>query len=98
MRMPRWAEYEGNGGRSKLGKVGSAHAYYSHSRGGATWARLRLVLGRGDGVGGGACRLTQSLLVWSRRVCVRACVFACGHSSRHQPLSLTGGSERSRSF
>ena len=22
---------------------------------------------------------------------MRACVFACGHSSRHQPLSLTGG-------
>lgn len=43
---------------------------------------------------GGACGLARTRLVRSRRVCVRACVFACGHSSRHQPLSLTRGSER----
>lgn len=43
---------------------------------------------------GGVCRPARTRLVWSRRVCVRACVFACGHSSRHQPLSPTRGSER----
>lgn len=47
---------------------------------------------------GGVCRLARTRFVWSRRVCVRACVFACGHSSRHQPLSLTRGSERPLSF
>lgn len=61
-------------------------------RGGATSADHIWRWGGTRAWRGGVCGPARRRSVRSRRVCVR-CVFACGHSSRHQPLSRTWGSE-----
>lgn len=75
-----------NGGRPKVGKVKSAHVYYSTVTAGAGPPGLGAGFGggRSEWLRGGSCALTCARLDWLRRGCVRPYVFACSHSSRHQ--------------